>query len=69
MRFEIDVMDISLCRAAIDAVVPENPTKTDKAERQTVFETVWRSVSLHNMLLKLRLNTYYKGMYFRFPAR
>ena len=45
MRFEIDVMDISLCRAAIDAVVPENPTKTDKAERQTVFETVWRPAS------------------------
>ena len=45
MRFEIDVMDISLCRVAIDAVVPENPTKTDKAERQTVFETVWRPAS------------------------
>jgi hypothetical protein len=39
----LDVMGISLCKAAIDTAAPENLTKTDKAERQTVFETVWRS--------------------------
>ena len=43
MRFEIEVMGISLCRAASGTAVPENPTKPDKAERQTVFSTVWRS--------------------------
>jgi len=43
MRFEIEVTGTSLCRAAIGTAVPDNPTKTDKAERQTVLETVWRS--------------------------
>ena len=47
MRFETDVMGIPLCRAAIGTAVPENPTKTDKAGRQTVFETAWRSVFLN----------------------
>jgi hypothetical protein len=41
------ITGISLCRAAIDTAAPENPTKTDKAERQIVFVTVWRSVGLY----------------------
>lgn len=41
MRFEIGVVGISLCKVAIGAAAPENPTKTDKAKCQTVFETVW----------------------------
>ena len=40
-------MGISLCTATIDTAAPENPTKTDKAERQIVFVTVWRSVGLY----------------------
>ena len=47
MRFEIGVKGISPCKAAIGTAVPENPTKTDKAERQTVFSTVWRSAGSH----------------------
>lgn len=43
MRFEIGVVGISLCKVAIGAAAPENPTKNDKAERQTVTKTVWRS--------------------------
>ena len=42
-NLRLEITGISLYRAAIAVYVPDNLTKNDKAERQTVFETVWRS--------------------------
>lgn len=47
----LEIMGISLCRSATAAYVPDNPTKNDKAERQEVYYTSWRSADLQNMYL------------------
>ena len=62
MRFETDVMGISLYRAAIDTAELENPTRIDKAKRQTVLITAWRFASLNNRYN----NTLLKGRILRF---